>query len=172
MNSVDGYAIDDAMRQVDDAVELAIRRKERFSQAEQQIEQLVVTEVSPDGAARATVRSSGALVGIELSDRVRTMPPRQLASLVETCVQRAQAGVAQRVTEILNSAMPGDPLTEELVAEARKALMPQVPAQAPPPPPAAQPRNRPVRQPRRQAVQEEDDWVEDRSFMVRGDGRR
>lgn len=116
-----------------------VDRREPLSDAEQ----LVVTEVSPDGAARATVGSSGALVSLELSERVRTMPPRQLASLIETCVRRAQAGAAQRVSEIRDA----------------------------PKPVAAPPRPRSGR-PRRPACQEEEAWVEDQSFMVRGDGRR
>lgn len=121
MNSIDGYTTDDATRR---------------------IEQLEVTEVSPDGAARATVGSTGELVGLELSERVRTMPPGQLASLVVTCVRRAQAAVARQVDEIRDAATP--------------VAIPSRP--------------RPVR-PRRPADQEEA-WVEDQSFMVRGDGRR
>ncbi len=168
-DAVTGYATEEAMRQVDDAVERAIWRRERFCQAEQRIDRLVVTEESPDGAVRATVRSSGALVGIELSDRVRTMPPHQLASLVQTCVQRAQASAGQLVSEILDEAVPGDPLTRELSANARKAFLPQPPAAPPAPaPPAPPPR---VRRSRRPAPDQDDDWG-DRSFMVRADGRR
>lgn len=107
--------------------------------AVEQAERFVVTEVSPDGAARATVGSGGELVGLELSDQVRTMAPRQLASLIETCVRRAQAGAAQRV---------------------REQAAPMVPAPARP------------RAVRRVRQQEDEDWMEDQSFMVRGDGRR
>lgn len=129
--NLSGYAADEAMRQVDDAVELAIRRHEQFSEAERRLEQLTVTEQSPDGVARVTVRSTGALVSLELSDHARTLMPRQLAAVVQQCVQQAQAGVVRRTEAILRDIAPGDPLTDELVSNVHKALMPRDPVEPP-----------------------------------------
>lgn len=126
--NLSGTAAADAAAQVADAVELAVRRGERFAEARREIDAVTVTERSPDGAVEVTVRSSGALVNVTCSELVRTMPPRQVAATVQACVQAAQAGIARRVEEILTRAAPGDPLTGELVAEARSAFAPPVEA--------------------------------------------
>lgn len=121
--------------QLEDAVEQAIRRHEVFSAADREIDAVTVTERSPDGAVEVTVRSSGALVDLTCTERIRTMPPRQVAATIQACVQAAQAGIARRVQEILRRAAPGDPLVDELVAEADKAFAP------PPAPTATAPRD-------------------------------
>ena len=165
-----GGAAAAAERQLDDAVETAIRRGEAFTAARQRIDEVVVTHHSPDGAVSVTVRSSGAVVGVTCSELVRTMPPHQLAATFQACVQAAQAGVAGRIEGILRAAAPGDPLTDELVADAHKAFPPPaVPAVStmdagprhlaigeiedhdPRPP-----RRRPV--PQRRADEDPDDW--------------
>lgn len=174
--NLSGYAADEAMRQLDDSVELAIQRYEQFSEAERRIEQMTVTEESPDGAVRVTVRSHGALVSLELAEVARTMQPRQLAAVIQQCVQQAQAGVATRTEEILRATAPGDPLTDELAATVHKAYAP--PAVAPTAPEAG-PRTMPIggieddgraRNARRRPARgpdPDDDWGGE-SFMVRG----
>lgn len=110
------------MRQIDDAVELAHRRSEVFTAAHQQIDSLTVTRRSPDGAVEVTVGSSGNVLDVRCTELIRTMPPHQVASSVRHCLQAAQAEFAQRVEEILRAAAPGDPLTDELVANTHKAF--------------------------------------------------
>jgi DNA-binding protein YbaB len=152
-----GFAADEAMRQLDDSVELAIRRHEQFSEAERRIERMTVTEESPDGVVRVTVRANGALAGLELAEVARTMQPRQLAAVIQRCVQQAQAGVATRTEEILRATAPEDPLTDELAATMHKAFPPPLTA---PEAPAAGPRTMPI-------GDIDDDWG-GKSFMVRG----
>lgn len=175
--NLSGFAADDAMRRLDDSVELAIRRHEVFSEAERRIEQMTVTEQSPDGAVRVTVRANGALVSLELADVARTTRPRQLAAVIQQCVQQAQAGVASRTEEILRAVAPDDPLTDELAATMHKAFTPPA---VTPAVPAAGPRTMPIggieddgrgargarRRPAR-GPDPDDDWGGE-SFMVRG----
>jgi hypothetical protein len=159
-----GFAAGEAMRQIDDS-------------ADRRIEQMTVTEQSPDGALRGTVRSSGAQVSLELTDVARTMQPRRLATVIQQCVQQAQAGVATRTEEILRATAPEDPLTDELAATVHKAFTP--PAVAPAAP-AAGPGTMPIggieedgrlaRNARRRPARgpdPDDDWGGE-SFMVRG----
>lgn len=115
-------AADEAMRQVDDAVELAVRRHEVFTEAHQQIDGVTVTQRSPDGAVEVTVGASGNVLDIRCTELVRGMPPHQVAATVRHCVQAAQAGVAGRVEQILRAAAPDDPLTDHLVANAHQAF--------------------------------------------------
>jgi DNA-binding protein YbaB len=144
-----GVAHEGVMRDLDALVEQSQQRFELFSAAQQQIDQVTVTERSPDGSVQVTVRSSGALTGLVLSDRIRSMMPSQVAAMVLSCVQVAQARIADNVAAILQSKAPGDPLTHEFIAEAREQFpAPQVVHQPPPPP-----RARPVR-PR----DDGDDW--------------
>lgn len=152
-----GFAADEVMRQLDDSVELAIRRYEQFSEAERRIDAMTVTERSPDGVVEVTVRANGALAGLELTEAARTMQPRHLAAVIQRCVQQAQAGVATRTEEILRATAPGDPLTDELAATVHKAF---APPEVSPAAPSAGPRTMPI-------GDIEDDWG-GQSFMVRG----
>lgn len=63
---------------------------------------VAVTHQSPDGAVSVTVGSTGALVDVACSDRIRTMPPRQVAQTFRDCVQAAQA----RADELRRAAAP------------------------------------------------------------------
>lgn len=63
---------------------------------------VAVTHQSPDGAVSVTVGSTGALVDVACSDRIRTMPPRQVAQTFRECVQAAQA----RADELRRAAAP------------------------------------------------------------------
>lgn len=67
-------------------------------------EVVAVTQQSPDGAVSVTVRSTGALVDVACSDRIRTMPARQIAQTFRECVQAAQA----RAEELRRTATPPD----------------------------------------------------------------
>jgi hypothetical protein len=123
-NWYSGAAAAESMRELDDAVESAIRRSELYTEAKREIDAVTVTERSPDGAVEVTVRSSGALVDLTCTELIRTMPARQVAATIRTCVQAAQSGISRRVEEILRNAAPGDPLTSELVAQAHNAFAP------------------------------------------------
>jgi YbaB/EbfC DNA-binding family protein len=171
-NSLAGYAADEAMRQVDDAVELAVRRHEVFTEAHRRIDAVTVTQRSPEGAVEVTVGSSGNVLEVRCAETIRAMPPHQVAATIQACAQAAQAGVASRVEEILRAVAPGDPLTDELVANAHKTF-PTPPTAPPgsapggsgprelaiggieddaPPPPRRAPRRRPARD------HDADDW--------------
>jgi len=165
-----GMAAEEAIRQMDDAVELAVRRHEVFTEAGRQIDRVTVTQRSPDGAVEVTVSADGNVLDVRCTELIRTMPPHQVAAIFQHCVRAAQAGVARRVEEILRTAAPGDPLTDELVSKAHKAFpSPATPVSAPeggprhmaiggieddgPARPRRTPRRRPVR-----AYQDPDDW--------------
>ncbi|GGS46605.1 YbaB/EbfC family nucleoid-associated protein [Actinokineospora fastidiosa] len=120
--AVDGAAADEAIRHLDDVVEVAFRRHEVFAEAHRRIDAITVTHRSPDGAVEVTVGSSGNLLDVRCAEPLRALPPQRVAATVLACVQAAQAGVAARVEEILRGAAPGDPLTDELVANARKSF--------------------------------------------------
>lgn len=104
-------------RKLNAMVQDAERRSERFSAVRQQIESSTIDEESPDGAVRVSVRASGALAGLQLSDRVRQLAPSQIASLVMATVGRAQGKIAQRVRQIAeDNGVGADPATATMVA--------------------------------------------------------
>jgi DNA-binding protein YbaB len=167
-----GMAAEEAIRQMDDAVELAVRRHEVFTEANRQIDRVTVTQRSPDGAVEVTVSADGNILDVRCTELIRTMPPHQVATTFQHCVQAAQAGVACRVEEILRTAAPGDPLTDELVSQAHK-VFPSPATAIPVSAPEGGPRQlaiggieddgpaRPRRTPRRRPVrgyQDPDDW--------------
>lgn len=86
----------------------------------QQIEAVSVTEKSRNGAVRATVAASGALIDLVLTNRVHQMAPAEIASQVTACVQRAQARIADRVQQVVQDLVPGeDPAGRAVVASFR-----------------------------------------------------
>jgi hypothetical protein len=117
-----GLAADATMEQIEDVVELAVRRHEVFTEAHRQIDKIIVVKRSPDGAVEVTVGSSGNLLNVQCAATVRAMPPHQVAAIVQHCMQAAQAEVAIRVQEILRAAAPGDPLADELATNAARAF--------------------------------------------------
>ncbi|KAA9157924.1 YbaB/EbfC family nucleoid-associated protein [Amycolatopsis acidicola] len=92
-------------------------KSERFTAVRRQVETSVIDEESPDGVVRVSVRASGALAGLHLSERARGLAPAQLAELVMATVARAQGKIAARVQQIARDNGVGeDPATTTMVA--------------------------------------------------------
>ncbi|TLW92319.1 YbaB/EbfC family nucleoid-associated protein [Saccharomonospora piscinae] len=156
--TVRGMAADESMRQVEDAVELAVRRDEQFTEARRQIDALTATERSPGGAMEVTVGSDGNVLDVRCTDQINTLSPREIADTVRSCVQRAQAGIAREVERILRATAPGDPLTEHLVANAHQAFPAPAPDEPAPEVQTSAPGRRRIGGPGNDGDDPDDDW--------------
>jgi DNA-binding protein YbaB len=83
---------------------------DRFHRMRAQVEQIRVTDSSPDGAVRVTVDSSGALTDLALTDKIYGMPPPEVAAQVMACLRRAQQQLAPLVQETMQATIGGEQL--------------------------------------------------------------
>ena len=83
-------------------------KAERFGTMPAQIEQIQVTERSPDGAVRVTIDASGAPIGLALTSKISGMPPSEVAAVVMNCMQRAQRQLAEVVRDAMAATVGGE----------------------------------------------------------------
>jgi DNA-binding protein YbaB len=114
-------------------------KAQRYQAAQQQTEQLRLTASSANGVVRVTVGADGNVTALELGNKVRTMPPEDIAAQILDTMRRAQSGIAERVSEVMTAQL-GDE-DQETRAEMLGTLRTRFPRleeeeeeEAPPPP--------------------------------------
>lgn len=168
-------SIADTERMVRDWEERAAEKAEKFGQMQQQIEQIVVTESSRDGAIQVTVNSSGMLQSLQLEESAGSRPMAKLGAEIMRTVQLAQSKVPELVQQAVNDTVGmADPAAAHMVSESRR-FFPEPPEdeeepsrtsglqemdvpmeddyEPPPKPPQQPPRRRPV-----ENVDDDDDF--------------
>ncbi|TDP96751.1 YbaB/EbfC family nucleoid-associated protein [Labedaea rhizosphaerae] len=113
----------------------AQQRIERFAAAADKIDNTEVTESSPRGEVRVTVRTSGAVRAIELGPSGVRLSATEIVSLVLGCVQRAQTRIAEVAQRILAAEVGDDPAADLVLSDYRNRF----PAVAEPSAPRAKP---------------------------------
>lgn len=94
---------------------------ERFHTMRSNLEQITVSESAPEGAVRVTVNSSGLLTDLVFTDKIREMPPSQVAEQVMASLRRAQQQLAPLVQETMLAAIGGEQeLIEQVVSGYRE----------------------------------------------------
>jgi hypothetical protein len=68
----------------------------------ERLQQATASAESRGGEAVVTVDHSGGLADLRLSDRAMRMTPRELAEIILATSRRAQAQLAQQVTDLVN----------------------------------------------------------------------
>jgi DNA-binding protein YbaB len=97
----------------------AQQRIERFAAAADKIDNTEVTESSPRGEVRVTVRTSGAVTAIELGPGGVRCSATEIVALVLGCVQRAQARIAEVAQRILAAEVGDDPAADLVLGDYR-----------------------------------------------------
>ncbi|KAA5833726.1 YbaB/EbfC family nucleoid-associated protein [Saccharopolyspora hirsuta] len=146
--------------------ERAAEKAEKYGQLQQQIEQIVVTESSRDGAIQVTVNSSGILQSLELTESASSRPMAKLGAEIMRTVQLAQSKVPDLVQQVVDDTVGmDDSAAAHMVSESRR-FFPEPPEdeeeqsrtsglremevpmeddyEPPPKPPQQPPRRRPV----------------------------
>ncbi|RJQ79066.1 YbaB/EbfC family DNA-binding protein [Pseudonocardiaceae bacterium YIM PH 21723] len=93
--------LEDLQRQVEE-------RNQRYTTLAARVQAVAVTERSSDGAIRATVDANGALTGLQFTEAIKERSAAQMAAAVMTCVQRAQARLAEQVGQVIAGTVPAD----------------------------------------------------------------
>jgi DNA-binding protein YbaB len=94
---------DEVMAGIDRWAQGFAEKAQRYQAAQQQTERLRLTASSANGVVRVTVGADGNVTGLELGNKVRTMPPEDIAAQILDTMRRAQSGIADRVSEVMTA---------------------------------------------------------------------
>jgi hypothetical protein len=92
---------DQAQRQMEQWAQGFAEKAQRYEAVRQQTEQIRLTAASSDGRVRVTVRADGSVTDLELTDKVRAMPPSELSAQILATMRKAQADIAGRVGNVM-----------------------------------------------------------------------
>ncbi|MBN6039634.1 YbaB/EbfC family nucleoid-associated protein [Amycolatopsis sp. 195334CR] len=130
-----------------------------------QLSQARVTATDPAGLARVTVDSTGALVGLQLTDRIRGAAPAAVAQAVMTTLAAARRQMADRSRELITGTLGDGSPTGQAIAEAVGRQLRSTPVPAPETPPAEPKSER--RRPKLPVPDDDDDGYDLRSYLRR-----
>lgn len=156
----------------------------RYQELAANMEQVVVTETTPDGMITVTVDSRGLLTDLRIAERATaSMPAAKIASNVLGAMRTAQSRISGRAAEVMKATLgDSDPGMAEAVLNNYQESFPppfepqqarpdaveevrigheETPAAAPAPAPPRTPARTPVRRARASA----DDWDGGGSFL-------
>ena len=81
------------------------------------LQQIRVTTSDPGGLAEVTVDSTGALVGLRLTDRIQRTAPDAVAQAVMSLLQQARGQVARQSQEVIAETMGPESAAGQAIAE-------------------------------------------------------
>jgi DNA-binding protein YbaB len=81
------------------------------------LQQVRVTKSDPAGLAEVTVDSTGALVGLRLTERIQRTAPDTVAQAVMSLLQQARGQVASQSQEVIAETMGPDSAAGRAIAE-------------------------------------------------------
>jgi DNA-binding protein YbaB len=131
---------DEAQRQIDAWAQGFADKAQRYQAAQERTEQVRLTESSADGAVRVTVGADGTVTDLEFGNRARTIPLPELSGQILATMRRAQAGIAERVAEVMTEQLGDeDQQTRSLLLDNLRTRFPVPEADEPLEPPADAP---------------------------------
>ncbi len=81
---------------------------QQYQAAQEQAEQLRLTATSGDGAISVTVGANGSIVDLDFTSKVRSFPLEEFSRQILTTMRRAQAGISERVAEVMDEHLGAD----------------------------------------------------------------
>ncbi|MER5388797.1 YbaB/EbfC family nucleoid-associated protein [Saccharopolyspora sp. NPDC002686] len=94
---------DEAERRIQEWAKGFEEKAQRYQAIQAETEQLRLTAASSDGRVKVTVRADGSITDLELTDKVRSMPPSELASQILSTMHKAQSDIAGKVGETMTA---------------------------------------------------------------------
>src|SRR5262245_37144760 len=101
--------------------------KEQAAQAKefsQRASSITVTARDPDGVVEVTVDSSGGVVNLKLTDKVRTRPAYESSEKVMATLRRAQAQMAQQMAQTAAEVMGAESETAQAISNTYASRFP------------------------------------------------
>jgi DNA-binding protein YbaB len=115
----------DTVRMIDNWERNAEEKAARFQEMSERVEQVSITESVADGAVSATVGHNGIPTDITMTDKVREMPPQEIAANVMAAIRKAQSRYPARLAEILAETVgDDDPASQHILATAERNFPP------------------------------------------------
>lgn len=101
-------------------------KAQRYQRVKERTEQLRLTATSPDGRVKVTVGADGAVTGLELTDKVRSMAPEEISAQIMATMRRAQADIAGEVAETMTATLgEEDAQTRSVVLDQLRERFPE-----------------------------------------------
>lgn len=132
---------DETIRRMDEWAAGFAAKAERYQAAQAQTEQLRLTATSSDGAVSVTVGADGTVTDLVFTNKVRSFPLEELSRQILGTMRRAQAGIADRVSEVMTQQLGDeDRETRSAMLDSLRGRFPDpeepgdTPAPPPPPP--------------------------------------
>jgi DNA-binding protein YbaB len=174
--AVAGADPDEAERRIQQWAQGFAEKAQRYQEVQAQTERLRLSASSPDGRIKVTVRADGSVTDLEFTDKIRSMPPNELAAQILSTMHRAQADIASKVGETMAATLGDeDQQTRSMMLDNLRERFPEQPEdeveeetsskwdgpaeddETPAPPAAPAAPTAPPAQPRRPRFEDEDD---------------
>jgi DNA-binding protein YbaB len=174
--AVAGADPDEAERRIQQWAQGFAEKAQRYQEVQAQTEQLRLSASSPDGRIKVTVRADGSVTDLEFTDKIRSMPPNELAAQILSTMHRAQADIASKVGETMAATLGDeDQQTRSMMLDNLRERFPEQPEdeveeetsskwdgpaeddETPAPPAAPAAPTAPPAQPKRPRFEDEDD---------------
>ncbi|MDI2030878.1 YbaB/EbfC family nucleoid-associated protein [Saccharopolyspora sp. TS4A08] len=126
--AVAGADPDEAERRIQQWAQGFAEKAQRYQEVQAQTEQLRLSATSSDGRIKVTVRADGSVTNLELTDKVRSMAPNELAAQILSTMHRAQADIAGKVGETMQATLGDeDQQTRSMMLDNLRERFPEQP---------------------------------------------
>lgn len=116
---------EDMSRQIDEWASAVHRKAEQYQALKQEIAEISSEATGANGAIRVEVGPSGLLTDLHLTEETRTMRASDLAARIMSTIRRAQSGLGEQITELMQDRVGEDTKSIETVAANYARQFPQ-----------------------------------------------
>ena len=104
----------------------AAEKAAKFQNMADRVAEVSITESVADGAVSATIGTNGIPTNIAMTDRVREMPPDEIAANVMAAIRKAQSRYPQALAAIVAETVGDDPAGQHIIRTAEQNFPPPV----------------------------------------------
>jgi len=104
----------------------AAEKAAKFQTMADRVAEVSITESVAGGAVSATIGNNGIPTNIAMTDRVREMPPDEIAANVMAAIRKAQSKYPQALAAIVAETVGDDPAGQHIIATAEQNFPPPV----------------------------------------------
>jgi DNA-binding protein YbaB len=121
----------DSLSMIENWERHAAEKAAKFQTMADRVAEVSITESVAGGAVTATVGNNGIPTNIAMTDRVREMPPDEIAANVMAAIRKAQSRYPQALAAIVTETVGDDPAGQHVIATALASFPPPVEDEVP-----------------------------------------
>jgi DNA-binding protein YbaB len=99
-------------------------KADRYGELQREVTAVSATALSSDGSVTVSVDSGGAILDLRFTEQLKQLPASRMAEMVLTTMRRAQAKIADQVSEIVRERIGDDPVTADAMVNAYQSRFP------------------------------------------------